>query len=1356
MTTETTAQSSAPSTLAARQREAVLRLVRVVGERAETQARIDTALAEATESAASAHVAARRKINAAADEGLAQAQHDRETAVAALTKQFDAHEAGAAKSHRSARSKAEAELDSAQRVAEEGLRDAAWLAEATYEGGAEQPKQELERVRGIVRSEFSKLDSIEVHASRLAGPRIPMPQAQPSKPDIEAAQEAARRAVEDALGGSDAADDSDSAPQKAEPPLDALAERRESARANLDKLRGPTLHAFVRAGGPIFLIIIPAIGAGVWHLLTTGMGAPLLSAGIFAGVGVAVLLLTLPIRALALSGTRKRLVPLAADLLEARRLGHLAVAMAEHNKREIERAVAERRNTEVNAGKKKYENRLARVKMRREQILARLDRRHRVMADETRKRRAVALETAEAEATEKIAAIEAGRTEQLAEADRAKAEALRTAEDTHRTDIADLAMHWRETMQQARSCLAGAGAAMDRSCPAWDSDEWADWTPPLEVPEAVRIGRFTADLAGLPGGLPEDESMMEGLPASFEPGALLDVPERASLLVQSGPDGRDASLGVIRNAMLRVLTALPAGKARLTMMDPVGLGQSFAGFMRLADHDERLVGARIWTEARHIEQRLADLTEHMETVIQKYLRNEFESIEAYNEKAGEIAEPYRFLVVADFPTGFTEESARRLSSIIESGPRCGVFVLMHQDPRGKMPETITQDEIDHGCHLIEYEPAADDHADRFVWRDEAYEQLPLSLESPPPDSETARLLDVVGKASLESGKVEVPFRVLAPEEDATWESSCADELRIPLGRAGATKLQQLTLGKGTSQHVLLAGKTGSGKSTLLHVMITAGALWYSPDELEFYLVDFKKGVEFKAYAGNGVDAGLPHARAIAVESDREFGLSVLHRLDDELKRRGDLFRDLGVQSIGAARAALKKAGRDEAMPRSLLVIDEFQEFFTEDDKIAQDAGLLLDRLVRQGRAFGMHVLLGSQTLSGAYSLARSTVGQMAVRIALQCSETDSYLILSEDNSAARLLNRPGEAIYNDANGMVEGNNPFQVCWLPDGERDKMLARVRSAMGTHDAHRFPPPIVFEGNVPADLADNADLAAAIADDAEPTRAAKAWVGDPVEIKPPAGALLRRQAGANLLVLGQQDETSRAMLASSLVGLAAQHAADPRKGPDGVKIAFLDSTPPDDPSADEIETIVRGLAEPGSLDVSFGRVRDAAGVLAEFDAERVRREEDESASHAPWYLLVLGLQRFRDLRKKDDDFSFSFSSDDDGDDDAGGSPSQHLADLLRDGPPLGLHVVAWVDTATSLSRTLDRQGIGHFEQRAVLQMSASDSSNLIDSPEAGKLGMNRGLLYNEELGTLEKFRPYRMPGEDLVRRVAAALAR
>src|SRR5207253_2209531 len=203
--------------------------------------------------------------------------------------------------------------------------------------------------------------------------------------------------------------------------------------------------------------------------------------------------------------------------------------------------------------------------------------------------------------------------------------------------------------------------------------------------------------------------------------------------------------------------------------------------------------------------------------------------------------------------------------------------------------------------------------------------------------------------------------------------------------------------------------------------------------------------------------------------DRECGLSVRQRLDAELARRGDLFRRAGVQDL----ASYRRSAGAQVMPRTLLIIDEFQEFFSEDDKLAQDASLLLDRLVRQGRAFGIHVILGSQTIGGTSGLARSTIGQMAVRIALQTSEADSQLILSDNNSAARLLSRPGEAIYNDASGLVEGNSPFQIAWLSDEQREVYLQKIQQAATTKKV-RAPLPIVFEGNAPSDIRRNAQLA------------------------------------------------------------------------------------------------------------------------------------------------------------------------------------------------------------------------------------------------------------------------------------------
>lgn len=50
-----------------------------------------------------------------------------------------------------------------------------------------------------------------------------------------------------------------------------------------------------------------------------------------------------------------------------------------------------------------------------------------------------------------------------------------------------------------------------------------------------------------------------------------------------------------------------------------------------------------------------------------------------------------------------------------------------------------------------------------------------------------------------------------------------------------------------------------------------------------------------------------------------------------------------------------------------------------------------------------------------------------------------------------------------------------------------------------------------------------------------------------------------------------------------------------------------------------------------------------------------------------------------------------------------------------------------------------------RVLFQMSANDSSTLIDAPVASRLGPNRALYFSEEEGRTEKFRPYALPEAD-----------
>ena len=117
--------------------------------------------------------------------------------------------------------------------------------------------------------------------------------------------------------------------------------------------------------------------------------------------------------------------------------------------------------------------------------------------------------------------------------------------------------------------------------------------------------------------------------------------------------------------------------------------------------------------------------------------------------------------------------------------------------------------------------------------------------------------------------------------------------------------------------------------------------------------------------------------------------------------------------------------------------------------------------------------------------------------------------------------------------------------------------------------------------------------------------------------------------------------------------------------------------------------------------------------------------------------GLHRLRDLRRDEDDFSFSSS-----DDGTPAKPDAILGELLKDGPAHGIHVVTWIDTLNNLNRTLDRSGQREFEMRVLFQMSANDSSHLIDSPAAANLGLQRALFSSEDTGIQEKYRPWAMP--------------
>lgn len=277
----------------------------------------------------------------------------------------------------------------------------------------------------------------------------------------------------------------------------------------------------------------------------------------------------------------------------------------------------------------------------------------------------------------------------------------------------------------------------------------------------------------------------------------------------------------------------------------------------------------------------------------------------------------------------------------------------------------------------------------------------------PTDEEIAQIHD--GYRRFESGALE--------DEDGKgiWLGNSAKGLRAIMGTTpqGEAQFFELGLGKANNAfHALVGGATGSGKSVLLNEIICSLAERYSPEELRFALLDYKEGTEFAPYVN------LPHVFALSIGPNPEFGVETLKHLQKEMERRGQLFKQAGVNNITDYRRVT-----GEKMCRFVLVADEFQVLCT-DKKFGDEARALLNDLVRRARSFGVNFILATQTLRDG-SLEGEAKNQFACRICLQLAENETNYFLSTDNSEPAHFNRKGQALLNYSMGMRSGNIFFQ-------------------------------------------------------------------------------------------------------------------------------------------------------------------------------------------------------------------------------------------------------------------------------------------------------------------------------------------
>ena len=322
-------------------------------------------------------------------------------------------------------------------------------------------------------------------------------------------------------------------------------------------------------------------------------------------------------------------------------------------------------------------------------------------------------------------------------------------------------------------------------------------------------------------------------------------------------------------------------------------------------------------------------------------------------------------------------------------------------------------------------------------------------------ADITRLIDAYQKDAESTSVVTIPFSDIEEKKETWWDTS-AGGVTFAMGKRG---LDVVTLRIGDDQtqlhNILISGAVGKGKSNLIEVIIHSICSRYDPDEVELYLLDFKDGLTFKPYGVADDDSFLPHAKVLGLESERDVGLATLEYIENIRQERARIFKNAGdFKGI----KAFRKANPSVRMPRIIVVIDEFQKLFETTDSIGMEAAAVLENIVRQGRAFGIHIILASQTVTGAAALLgkeSKIYAQFPVRIALQNSLNESYATFVTGNDGAAKLRVRGEAILNVNYGALNSNEKFSVAYA----EPKAMRTLRSKWYKMWSEQYVPPVIF---------------------------------------------------------------------------------------------------------------------------------------------------------------------------------------------------------------------------------------------------------------------------------------------------------
>lgn len=599
-----------------------------------------------------------------------------------------------------------------------------------------------------------------------------------------------------------------------------------------------------------------------------------------------------------------------------------------------------------------------------------------------------------------------------------------------------------------------------------------------------------------------------------------------------------------------------ANQLSIAAYDPI-LSGVFAPFYKLSTGENRII--ELIRDEEEFNRLLNNLRYEVQSV-QNVIQGRANSLIEFREKEQKPIESYKLVVLCMNMRTVLEKRYEFFFNLLNRGPAAGIsFLIISPETfeEGECPRTIH--DLDPNMAILKPGNVTDNKGTVEIVKGNGASQLTVTYGIPTPLL-LIKFCESVEKMNLKSPLDTIEFNTLHNIDNFkdNWKygsnsyNSSAEGVTFCIGEYGVEKMK-ITLGDEKNQlhNAVITGAVGQGKSNLISTIINSICYNYSPYEVNLYLLDFKEGVTFKAFANIGKQDYLPHAKAIGLESDVSFGKAVLEFLFEEYQRRMQIFKNEDVKSMRDYR----KKYPNDIMPRIIVIIDEFQMMFGDDTVQSEEIADLLEKSVRLFRAAGINFILASQTIGGNMALAAkkdNIFSQVPIRIALKNSLSESYEILGLNNPAAAYL-RPREAIVNLDYGEITQNRKARIAFANEEYLSDMRKEMwENATDETDSLRdsvIYPPYVFESERSASIADTIRDINYIKQKRAETKYSEpvAIIGEKISIDNEKVEIsMPDEEGRNIAIFGSPNEGANhavGMIQSIAISLAAQSSANDR---------------------------------------------------------------------------------------------------------------------------------------------------------------------------------------------------------------------